>query len=131
MAKDIAFPGLLTKGGTTVGSAKVIRKPELTTTEVRLDGMDSDYTIKTPGGKRNWSDVACTVICAGSELIDVYNDVVNESVEACVLTDPHYSYTFSGWYKSAAPNESNNDATSAVELDLVIGVSGDVIVTEV
>jgi hypothetical protein len=129
MAKQVAFPGTLTKGGSTVGSAKVIKPPELTTNKVRIDGMDSDYTLNAPSKKRDWGDVAVTIIPAATELTTIYTDLVAETIGACVLTDPKNTYTFSGWYLSAAPNEISNDANEAVMLDVVIAVYGDVIVT--
>lgn len=130
MAKQVAFPGTLTKGGTTVGSAKVIKPPELLTNKVQIDGMDSDYKINTPSKKREWGDIAVTIIPAAGELGTIYTDLVAETIGAVVLTDPKNTYTTSGWYLSVAPNEISNDANEAVMLDVVIAVYGDVIVTQ-
>jgi hypothetical protein len=131
MAKEVNFPATLTKGGTTVGSCKIINKPELSTESVRIDGLDTDVELRIPSKKRKWGDIAITIIPATfSELTDIYTDVVNESMEVCILVDPQNTFTFSGWYKSAVSNPANVESIGAVEIDAVLAVYGDVIITD-
>lgn len=132
MAKIVAFKGTFSKGGSDVGSCESITPPQLLAgNKVPMDGIDSDFVINGPSGKREWGDASFVLIPDDAQdLIDIRTDVVNETIESCVLAvTGGNTYTFSGWYLSAVQNELNRDPSEPVKLDVVVAVYGDVVVT--
>jgi hypothetical protein len=132
MAKIVAFQGTFSKGGSNVGSCESITPPQiLAGNKVPMDGIDSDFVINGPSGKREWGDASFVLIPSTTQdMIDIRADVVGETIESCVLAvTGGNTYTFSGWYLSAAQNQLNRDPSEPVKLDCVVCVFGDVIVT--